>query len=187
MSQGGTGARPRPLVLPSLAVVRAELDLEQGSNERRSAGLDAKAGLLLAAAGVLVGLNSTRNPWINVAVHALAAVAAAVAVSSMWPRLAGTVSPLELRRSYIHLPEAHTQLVVLDTRLALHEADESRLKRRARLFKLAAVLLASAMFAALVGSIVEAGHDGGPNDQCRQCQPVSGTSAGRGGRAATYP
>jgi hypothetical protein len=179
MSEGGTGARPRPLVLPSLAVVRAELDLEQGSKKRRSASLDSKAGLLLAAAGVLVGLNATVNPWLDVVVHGLAALAAAVAVSSMWPRLAGTVSPLQLRRHYVHLPEAHTRLVVLDTRLALHQADEDRLRRRARLFKLAAVLLASAMFAALAGSIVEAAGNGGSHDQCRQCQRGGGAAAGR--------
>lgn len=138
----------------------------------RSAGLDSKGGLLLAAAGVLVALNSTTNVWLNVAVQALAASAAAVAVWSMWPYRGKAISPTGLRENYVHLPTEQTELMVLDIRLARHQEDEERLHQRSHRFKAAAVLLALAMFSALIGSIVDAADDGGSHEQqCGQCHP----------------
>jgi len=42
---------PAEPLLPSLDVVRGELDREQESHERRAAQVDTKAGLILAAPG----------------------------------------------------------------------------------------------------------------------------------------
>lgn len=46
--------------LPSLDFVRAELDREQESHERRASQVDTKAGLVLAAAGVVVAFRAAQ-------------------------------------------------------------------------------------------------------------------------------
>lgn len=141
-------------LLPSLEVVRAELDREQESHERRAAGVDTKAGLILAAAGVVVGLQAMQATLFGILAQVAAAVAGGLAVLAFLPRVAGTLSPLSLRNAYLHRPEDLTKLVALDTRLVIHADDEQQLKKKAEWLRRAVYGLGLAIVLAVLGSIL---------------------------------
>ncbi len=154
------------LDLPSLDVIRAELDREQESHERRAGQVDTKAGLLLAASG-LVAFRNSQNAPLGLAAQLLAAVAGALAVWAFLPRVAGTLSPLTLRNTYIHRPEQTTKLVVLDTRLLIHADDEQQLHSKSRRLTAAVLVLGIAVATAVAASIVSYTSTGGSSDQHR--------------------
>lgn len=149
---------------PSLHVVRHELDVEAASLERRSAGLDTKAGLLLAVSGVLVGLGATDPNQFDIAGQVLAAVAGGCAIWAFLPRVAGAIGPRPLRDGYLSESPEQTRLVVLNTRIALHEADEQSLHEKLFRIKLALTALALSGVLVIAGSIVEASTGGGDGD-----------------------
>lgn len=165
-------------LLPSLDVVRRELDLEQQSHERRAGQVDTKAGLILAASGVVVALRASRPSLLGLLTQVAAAVAGGLAVFAFLPRVAGTLSPLELRKRYLHRPEHVTQLVVLDTRLSIHTDDEQQLKTKARRLKAAVLSLAVAVALALLGSILNYAEGGVPDEQHRPLSPQPSSSPG---------
>lgn len=113
---------------PSLDEVRREFDIELASLERRAATPDTKAGLLVGVAGVLVSLGA---------------------------RVAGVVTPQELRDAYVREPPEVTRRVVLDTRITLYTADERQLQDKLRHLSLALVTLLIAVTVNFVGSIVD--------------------------------
>jgi hypothetical protein len=141
-------------LLPSLDIVRAELDREQESYERRAGQVDTKAGLILAAAGVVVALQATQPTLPGILAQGAAAGAGVLAVLAFLPRVAGTLSPLRLRNDYIHQPEQVTKLVVLDTRLTIHADDEQQLKTKASRLRRAIVVLGLAVGLAVLASIL---------------------------------
>lgn len=168
--------QPDPL-LPSLDVVRSELDREQESHERRAGQVDTKAGLILAASGIVVALPADEPALLSVLAQVAAAVAGGLAVFAFLPRVAGTLSPLELRKRYVHRPEQVTKLVVLDTRLIVHADDERQLKTKADRLKLAVTSLGLAVALALAGSILDYAGGGSPREQPRPDSPQPGASS----------
>lgn len=158
-----TGDADDPL-LPSLDFVRAELDREQDSHERRASQVDTKAGLILAAAGVVVAFRAAQPTLLGVLAQVAAAVAGGLAILAFLPRVAGTVSPLALRKRYIHQPEHVTKLVVLDTRLSVHADDEQQLKTKAKQLRRAVLALGMAVALAVLGSILSYAGTGGGSD-----------------------
>jgi hypothetical protein len=151
-------------LLPSLDFVRAELDREQESHERRASQVDTKAGLILAAAGVVVAFRAAQPTLVGVLAQVAAAVAGGLAILAFLPRVAGTVSPLELRKRYIHRPKQVTKLVVLDTRLEVHADDEQQLKIKAKHLRRAVLTLGVAVALAVLGSILSYAGTGGSDD-----------------------
>lgn len=172
VSEGSQGQ-----LLPSFDVVRGELDREQASHERRAGQVDTKAGLILAAAGVIVTLRSADPVLLEVLAQVAAALAGGLAVFAFLPRVAGTLSPLELRRRYAHQPEDVTKLVVLDTRLIIHADDEQQLKAKAARLKLAIISLGVAVALALAGSILSYAGEGNSYEQRRPHSPEPSTSS----------
>ncbi len=169
---------PDDPLLPSLDFVRAELDREQDSHERRAAQVDTKAGLILAAAGVVVAFRAAQPTLLGVLAQVAAAAAGGLAILAFLPRVAGTVSPLTLRNKYIQRPEQVTKLVVLDTRLTVHADDEEQLKIKAGRLKRAVISLGVAVALALLGSILSYAGIGGSNEQPRPNSPQpSGSSS----------
>jgi hypothetical protein len=147
-------AEPEEEPYPSRSVVRAELDVELGLLERRSAAVDTKAGLVLGFAGVLVGLTKDVQSWITVAGQVLAVLAAVMAIRAFLPRYGGAVNPMTLRRKYLTTDKAVTELSVLDTRLMLKEQDEAALRVKARRVRAAVVLLVLAIAVLVANSVV---------------------------------
>lgn len=171
---------PDEPLLPSLDFVRAELDREQESHERRAAQVDTKAGLILAAAGVVV-FRAPQPTLFGVLAQAAAAVAGVLAILAFLPRVAGTVSPTALRSKYIQQPEQVTKLVVLDTRLAIHADDEKQLRVKAKRMKQAVISLGVAVALALIGSTLSYAG-GGSNEQPSPDSPRPSTS-----RSSSHP
>lgn len=155
---------PDDPLLPSLDFVRAELDREQESHERRASQVDTKAGLILAAAGVVVAFRAAQPTLLGVLAQVAAAVAGGLAILAFLPRVAGTVSPLELRTRYVQRPEHVTKLVVLDTRLSIHADDEQQLKVKAKQLRRAVITLGVAVALAVLGSILSYAGVGGSDD-----------------------
>ena len=154
-------------LLPSLDVVRSELDREQDSYERRAAQFDTRAGLILAASGVVVGFRATQPTLLGVLAQVAAAVAGGFAVLAFLPRVAGILSPMALREAYIHRPEEVTKLVVLDTRLTIHADDLQQLRKKVHRLRLAVYSLGIAVVLAVLGSIVSYLGTGGSSEQPR--------------------
>lgn len=151
--------------LPSFDLVRAELDREQESHERRAGQVDTKAGLILAAASVIVSVRSATPSLLGLLAQTAAATAGGLAIWAFFPRVAGTVSPLRLRSAYIHQPVEVTKLVVLDTRLSVHADDEQQLITKANRLRWAVAALGLAVVLALGGAILNYADSGGSDEQ----------------------
>jgi len=142
-------------VMPSLDVIRAELDIRLGEQERRGSAFDSRAGLVLGFGGVLIGLSPDHPELLQLLGQGMAAVAAAVAGWSLWPRVSGAVGPRALRERYLMQEPELTKLRLLDTRIHLYEEDEHRLEAKVRRLTLAVSVLGFSVLLMLGGSIVE--------------------------------
>jgi len=117
--------------MPSLEIVRHELDLEVASQERRGSGLDTKAGLVLVAAGVFVGIVPSRDlTALEVAAQLLALLAGGGALWAAFPRISASIEPRGLRDRYLTADPDHSKRRILDTRIHLFERDERRLRQK---------------------------------------------------------
>jgi hypothetical protein len=83
-----------------------------------------------------------------------AAISGGLAVSALWPTVAGTVAASTLRAKYVHRREDVTKLVVLDTRLMIQIDDEAQLRKKLQRLKAAAVALAVSVVLVAISSIV---------------------------------
>jgi hypothetical protein len=135
---------------PSLDIIRRELEFEVASQERRGASLDTKAGLILGFAGVIAGFAKDLPRWWLPPALLLAVAAGGTAVRALFPRIAASVRPQQLRNRHLTKAEHETALILLDTRIVLYEQDEERLKLKLKWMKVAVVLLFCAV--ALVGA-----------------------------------
>jgi hypothetical protein len=137
---------------PSLDVIRDEFDIRQGEQDQRSSAFDSRAQLVLAFGGVLVGLSSPPQNVVLLLGQVVAFVAAALAGTALWPRVAGALSPRMVRDRYLnHEPEA-TKLALLDTRIWLFEQNDHRLELKLSRLRLSVYFLTLAVLPMLVGS-----------------------------------
>ncbi len=141
--------------LPSLDVVRTELDALLAEQERRGTAFDGRASLILGFGGILIGL-SPEDPGLPLLLaQVVAAIAAGLAGWSLWPRVAGAIGPRQLRNRYLTRELDQTKLALLDTRIDIYEKDEARLETKVGRLRLATWALSLAVLLILAGSIVE--------------------------------
>jgi len=143
--------------LPGLNFVDAEVRAAVDVLERRSEGLDTKAGLCLGFAGVLVGILLRAGS--GVAAYVALGVDFAVAVLSLLGyrmRSITVLKPRQLRR-YIGYDEPSIRLVVLDTRLVQSEELERNLRRKANVISAALIGLLLAVMATAVAAVQSLG------------------------------
>jgi hypothetical protein len=145
-----------PSRVPSIHLVEAVLNREEQSYRFRAAGIDNKAGLLLGAAGVLVALVGSRPSVAGLIGQIFAAGSGGAAVLTLWPRVDKGIGPREVRDRYLTSDPTLTRMILLNTRLGLHDRDEKRLITKAKRLRLAAVLLMTATVAIVAGGIVRA-------------------------------
>lgn len=142
--------------LPSLGIVRRELDLEVASQERRGSSLDSKAGLVLVAAGVLVGVVPSRElTALEVTAQLLALFAGGGALWAAFPRVSASIEPRRLRDRYIAVDPERANLRILDTRIHLFERDEGRLRQKLQGIRFAALALFAAVLALATAAILQ--------------------------------
>jgi hypothetical protein len=127
----------------SLEIIHAELDRRQAACEARWNAIDTKAGLLLAAAGVLIAINADKPSVFIVVAELLAAGAGAAAIRSMFPRKGSDINPATLLDDFYMKPAAETRQVLIRGRLDVLTEDEGAIKNKSKWFKRAAFLLAA--------------------------------------------
>jgi hypothetical protein len=164
----------------ALEVVRAELDRAQASCEARSTGVDTKAGLLLAAAGVLIGFQANKATVVNGTAAIVAAVAGGLAIWALHPRRGQAVNPRVLYEAYLNQPSLDLRQEMIKGRLVVWEQDEAALSAKARRLFLSAIFLGLSGLLFLAGSILSLAS---PVDQTQP--PVRSSTAPTGQAAPT--
>ena len=146
---------PKLPSMPSLPVLAEVTARELETQERRSDALDAKAGVVLGFAGVLVPL-SLANLHGNLA-HVgagFAGLAALLASGGFVPRNTPALALRQLRDSYITSEETFTRLRVLDTQIAMHDRTNDRLALKALLITASVLALAVAVILTVIAGIL---------------------------------
>jgi hypothetical protein len=143
---------PFDQALPSLDVVREELEAERTALEKRSDGADTRAGIVLGFSGVMAGIAvNSKSGWAVPGL--LVGVAAAVlAVRVVWPRTQTTIDPRALRGRYLAAPELRTKQAVLDTRIVDYEFNRDQVATKIKRLKAAYAALAAAVVLTLLGA-----------------------------------
>jgi hypothetical protein len=147
--------RIRDEQVPSLGIVEDALRHEDESYRVRANSLDTKAGVILSAAGVIVALVGA-NAGIAGLIAQLAAIASGVAaVLTILPRVDKAIGPRNLRDRYLQVDPVTTRLIMLNTRILLHERNEQRLVEKAMRLKISAVFLLASAAAIATGGIID--------------------------------
>lgn len=139
--------------LPSLEVVSAVARSERDKQLSHFDALDAKAGVLVGFAGVLVALLQDVGVAVTVAAAILASASGVSAVASFWPRALPVLDVGHLRR-YIAAEPALTELVLLDTMNEMLDEGAALLARKGRTLKVAMALLGAALAVVAVGVVM---------------------------------
>lgn len=148
--------------LPSLAILLEQVVSERETMNAHAESLDAKAGVVLGFAGVLVGLGATAQAYVadRVVFQAGLAVAVLAAVLAAWgflPRRYPVLEVQRLRQNNLTAPEVETRLELLDTQILMVQQAASLVRRKGQ--RVGASVLCLAIAAALVvaGTLVAMG------------------------------
>lgn len=139
--------------LPSLEIVAGVARSERDKQMSHFDALDAKAGVLVGFAGVLVALLQGLAPAVTVAAAVLASCSGLTAVVSFWPRALPVLDVAHLRR-YIAAEPAFTELSLLDTMSEMLDEGAVLLARKGRTLKTAMALLGAALAVVAVGVVM---------------------------------
>lgn len=119
--------------------------------------LDSKAGILLAFAGALITLSPNVDGWTRTVSLPLLACAAILAAGAFFPRRMPTLDVVNLRE-YLRADEEFTKLRLHDSQLEMITQGGQELGRKAKLMKLAVLLLGLGAVTLAVGIIVGGPH-----------------------------
>jgi hypothetical protein len=154
---------PGKPTLPSLSILAEQVASEREVMNAHAESLDAKAGVVLGFAGVLVGLGATAQSVIakNAVFQAGLAVAVVAALMAAWaflPRKYPVVQVYPLRNKYLTASEDETRLKLLDTQIKMITESSELVKRKGRRVRLAVVFLAVAAALVVIGTLIAGGH-----------------------------
>lgn len=153
-----TRSLPPPLPadkVPSLSVVEEVLRHEEESYRDKANSLNASAGIIISAAGVIVALVGAEASTAGLVGQIAAIVAGIGAVLALLSHADKTIEPRSLRDGYLQADDITTRIIVLNTRIPLHERNERRLIEKARRLKGSACILLLSAAAIAVGGIVD--------------------------------
>lgn len=150
------------LELPSLSILAEQVASERETMNAHTESLDAKAGVVLGFAGVLVGLGATAQAFVSTgavfqAGLAVAVVAALLAAWAFLPRRYPVLEVYELREDYLGRPEAETRLRLLDTQIEMTRQAATLLKQKGFRIRLAVGCLAIATALVVAGTLASGG------------------------------
>lgn len=120
--------------------------------EGRVDGLDTKAGVALAAAGLLVSLAAKEGGILHLAAISFAGATAFLAALSILPRAYPVLYPQRLR-SYVTWTKDEAQLKILDTRIAAYNSASKSIQVKGRLLQ----ATVGALFLAVLFTALSAG------------------------------
>jgi hypothetical protein len=144
--------------LPSLPLIAERASSELSAFRDHGESLDARAGVALGFAGILVALGATAQHAVaqTYAFRAgliAAGLAGAAAAAAFFPRRLPVLNAWELRQ-YLATPEAATRLVLLDTEVEMIQEATRLNRRKALLLKIALVGLAAAVGLIVAGTLM---------------------------------
>jgi hypothetical protein len=152
--------------LAQLRLMQDEVNAQQASYDQRLQGMDTRAGLLVAAAGIAASLAGVRigNGWMIFAIATLLG-SAVVGVIALWPGHAKSLSREGIRNEVYGRTEAGALLWLFDMKDVILTDNEARIVRKARLFQVGAILFAiSVVFVFLAATTLQV-KIGGPRHE----------------------
>jgi hypothetical protein len=154
---------PDTPALPSLQILLDQVASERELMNAHAESLDAKAGVLLGFAGVLVGLGATAQATISTdgifqSGLAVAAVAAGLAAWAVLPRHYPVLQVLSVRQKLLVAAEPETRLQLLDVQIKMIMDTAELVKYKGRRVRWSVVCLAIAAALVVVGTLTAGGH-----------------------------
>jgi hypothetical protein len=153
---------PAQPALPSLSILLDQVASERATMNSHAESLDAKAGVVLGFAGVLVGLGATAQVMIsaNGFFQAGLGVAVAAALLATWAFVPRQYPVLEVQilRGNLTASEAETQLELLDTQIEMVKQAAALVKRKGLRVALSTGCLAVAAALVVIGTLVAGGQ-----------------------------
>lgn len=129
--------------LPSASLIARAADRERDAQLRHFEGLDAKAGIVVGFAGVLVAVGRTAASPLALTGLVAAAVAALLGLASFGLRRYPVLGMRGLRDRYLRSDARFTALRLLDLTIAVTEEATGLLAAKARRLTLAVLMLVS--------------------------------------------
>lgn len=134
--------------MKSIDVLAGEIHDQLSAQRRHLEGLDAKAGVLLGFAGILVVVAPETGVIWLLAARALGVVSATCSLCAFFPRDYPLVDLRTFRREYLSAEPSFTRLALLDTHLGMLDHTVTLTDRKARWLKSS---VASLVVAILLG------------------------------------
>jgi hypothetical protein len=157
-------------------IVAEQVSTERETMRSHAESLDAKAGVVLGFAGILVGLGATAQSGIaNEAAFRVGlcagVLAALLAAWAFVPRRYPVLEARRLRDMYLTAPEDETRLDLLDTQIDMVDQTAALLKIKGYKLSAAVACLAAAAALIVIGTLVAGGQaDARRPSQQRTCQ-----------------
>lgn len=139
--------------LPSLELVAAEVRAQRDELIRHLDALDAKAGIVLGSAGVVVAIAAQRLSAAHAGGLGFAVLSALAALSALLFQRFPAWDVIELQR-YIVAEPIFTRKTMLDTTIRMARELKLTVDRKVALLRFAASLLGLAVVATAIGTIV---------------------------------
>ncbi len=161
--QGQDVFMPDTPALPSLQILLDQVASERELMNAHAESLDAKAGILLGFAGVLVGLGATAQATISTdgvfqSGLAVAAVAAGLAAWAVLPRRYPVLQVLPVRQKFLAAAESETQLQLLDVQIKMIMDAAQLVKHKGSRVRWSVICLAIAAALVVVGTLTAGGQ-----------------------------
>ena len=149
--------------LPSLQVLLDHVASERETINAHAESLDAKAGVILGFAGVLVGLGATAQEMITTdgvfqSGLAVAVVAALLAAWAVLPRSYPVLEVLRARQKLLTATESETQLQLLDVQIKMVMDAADLVKRKGGRVRWSVICLALAAALVVIGTLTAGGQ-----------------------------
>ena len=139
--------------MPSLELVAGEIRAERGELIRQLDALDAKAGIVLGSAGVVSALAAQHVSWPRVVGLIVAVLSALSALAALLPQRFPAWDVADLQR-YVVAEPLFTKTTMVDTTIEMVKELKLTTERKLTRLRLAAQLLALAVIATSIGTIV---------------------------------
>jgi hypothetical protein len=158
--------------LPSLQILLDQVASERETINAHAESLDAKAGVILGFAGVLVGLGATAQATIttNGVFQSGLAVAVVAALTAAWavlPRSYPVLEVLRARQKLLTAAESEAQLQLLDVQIKIVMDAAELVKRKGSRVRSSVICLAIAATLVVIGTLTA----GGQTDAGKRVQP----------------
>lgn len=137
-----------------LAVFHDELNRQRVALQAKKSAMDSKSALLIAGAGIVIGLVSSQPSGWTRASAALGIAAAVCGLLAMWPRQGRELSPEASYREWRGLTVDDAEIRMYNHKLEAHRTDRDHLRRSGWLCRWGFLLFVVSVLMATVSLMV---------------------------------